>query len=155
VGTQVVGGDALCEVYMIWYDTCTGQIISSQLIDVILGGSCSAPPADPPTNPCIAFVITAGGMYCQTAWGIDWFLEASVSFPTTFLDIRPFPVTLVRWPSAVRNGVTPDAYWNTQVTVRRMDDNNQIDNPAWQASWSWGGVVYWAVREGQGQVGWP
>ena len=337
IGTQVVGGEPLCEVWMIWYDPCTGEIVYSQLIDIIVGGSCSAPPVDPPGNPCVAFTITAGGVYCQTEWGIDWYLNASVSFPNTFLDIRPFPVTLVRWPSAVRNGGTPsasssgtldyiaygggdeddpeagdwrdvtltlsltpaspllfftmpqigtlalpdvgpdgppvtfqfelpshpaaggsllagqvsglaelppdmplfagsatsayrlfwslsyeaydkdcepgpdpetgtfncqlsgqsieddghweyewenqnmggeitpdmviglpseiaadldgdgtpDAYWNHQVTVRRMDDNNQIDNPTWQASWSWGGVVYWAVREGQGQVGWP
>jgi hypothetical protein len=36
-----------------------------------------------------------------------------------------------------------------------MDEANQVDNPAWAASWNWGGAVYWAVREGQGQIGWP
>jgi hypothetical protein len=50
---------------------------------------------------------------------------------------------------------SPDAYWNHLVTVRRMDENNRIDNPQWQGSWAWGGAVYWAVREGQGQIGGP
>ena len=49
----------------------------------------------------------------------------------------------------------PDAYWNHNLTIRRMDEGNRVDNPAWTASWNWGGAVYWAVREGQGQVGWP
>jgi len=49
----------------------------------------------------------------------------------------------------------PDAYWNHNLTIRRMDEGNRVDNPEWAASWNWGGVVYWAVREGQGQVGRP
>jgi hypothetical protein len=49
----------------------------------------------------------------------------------------------------------PDAYWNHNLTIRRMDEANRVDNPLWAASWNWGGAVYWAVREGQGQVGWP
>ena len=53
-----------------------------------------------------------------------------------------------------RNG-TPDAFWNTNVTIRRMDEAGRVDNPEWAASWNWGGVVYWAVREAQGQIGWP
>jgi len=50
---------------------------------------------------------------------------------------------------------TPDAYWNFNVTIRRMNEANLINDPAWQRSWNWGGRVYWAVREGQGQIGWP
>jgi hypothetical protein len=48
-----------------------------------------------------------------------------------------------------------DAFWNYSVTIRRMDEGNRIDNGTWAGSWSWGGAVYWAVREGQGQIGWP
>lgn len=48
-----------------------------------------------------------------------------------------------------------DAYWNYNVTIRRMNDNNRIDDNEWERSWNWGGTVYWAVREGQGQIGWP
>jgi hypothetical protein len=48
-----------------------------------------------------------------------------------------------------------DAFWNHQVTIRRMDEGGRVDNAQWAASWNWGGAVYWAVREGQGQVGWP
>lgn len=50
---------------------------------------------------------------------------------------------------------TPDAYWDNDLTLRRMDDNNRVDNPRYQRSWNWGGTIYWAVREGQGQIGWP
>jgi hypothetical protein len=50
---------------------------------------------------------------------------------------------------------TPDAYWDNNLTLRRMDDANRIDNPTYARSWSWGGTIYWAVREGQGQIGWP
>jgi len=49
----------------------------------------------------------------------------------------------------------PDAFWNRLVTIRRMDDNNSIAG-RWAASYSFGGgVVYWGVREGQAQIGWP
>ena len=50
---------------------------------------------------------------------------------------------------------TADAYWDNKLTLRRMDDNNRVDNPQYQKSWNWGGIIYWAVREGQGQIGWP
>ena len=49
----------------------------------------------------------------------------------------------------------PDAYWDNNLTIRRMDDNNHVDSPRYQRSWNWGGIIYWAVREGQGQIGWP
>jgi hypothetical protein len=48
-----------------------------------------------------------------------------------------------------------EAYWNYNVTIRRMNENNRVDDPVWARSWNWGGAVYWAVREGQGQIGWP
>jgi hypothetical protein len=48
-----------------------------------------------------------------------------------------------------------DAYWDHNLTLRRMDEANSVDNPTYRRSWSWGGLIYWAVREGQGQIGWP
>jgi hypothetical protein len=36
-----------------------------------------------------------------------------------------------------------------------MDDSGSVDNPTYRRSWNWGGLIYWAVREGQGQIGWP
>ena len=55
----------------------------------------------------------------------------------------------------INNDGTPDAYWDTNLTLRRMDDAGSISNPQYQRSWNWGGIIYWAVREGQGQIGWP
>jgi hypothetical protein len=48
-----------------------------------------------------------------------------------------------------------EAYWDHNLTLRRMDEANSVDNPTYRRSWSWGGLIYWAVREGQGQIGWP
>lgn len=39
--------------------------------------------------------------------------------------------------------------------LRRMDDSDRVDNSRYQRSWNWGGIIYWAVRERQGQIGWP
>jgi hypothetical protein len=48
-----------------------------------------------------------------------------------------------------------DAYWNSNLTIRRMDETGRVDNPQWAASWNWGGSVYWAVREAQALIGSP
>jgi hypothetical protein len=55
----------------------------------------------------------------------------------------------------LNNDGTPDAYWDNNLTLRRMDEGGSISNPQYQRSWNWGGIIYWAVREGQGQIGWP
>jgi len=55
----------------------------------------------------------------------------------------------------MNNDGTPDAYWDNKLTLRRMDDTGSISNPQYARSWNWGGIIYWAVREGQGQIGWP
>jgi hypothetical protein len=55
----------------------------------------------------------------------------------------------------VNNEGTPDAYWDNNLTLRRMDESGSVSNPQYQRSWNWGGVICWAVREGQGQIGWP
>jgi hypothetical protein len=49
----------------------------------------------------------------------------------------------------------PDAYWGRLSFIRRMDDTGSVNNPEWAHSYSWGAWWYWAVREGQGQIGWP
>jgi hypothetical protein len=55
----------------------------------------------------------------------------------------------------LNNDGTPDAYWDNNLTLRRMDDAGSVTNPRYQRSWNWGGTIYWGVREGQGQIGWP
>ncbi len=69
------------------------------------------------------------------------------------------PTAVQNLPAAlmadVNNDGTPDAYWDNNLTLRRMDDSNSVSNPKYQRSWNWGGIIYWAVREGQGQIGWP
>jgi hypothetical protein len=311
-------------------DNCTGQVIEPNAddIDEI---PCSPQQATPPQHPCTTFSVSSGGITCNNA---EWNVKARVTFPANFLDVRPFPVTLVRWPTAVRNGGmsessgsggkdyisngggsennpregdwkdlrliltlrpagpmfvtlpligdlmlpdqgatgsptiiqwevpshpaagggplagsisgldelpgdmpvfvgkghapyklfwelryyeyqaikecvdgpngngnyncgggtghkavvgyewkrhssggeippsavqnipasvkadlngdgTADAYWDNNLTLRRMNNNDRVDDPQYQRSWNWGGIIYWAVREGQGQIGWP
>ena len=66
--------------------------------------------------------------------------------------VQDMPAALM---ADINNDGTPDAYWDNNLTLRRMDDNNRGDSPRYQRSWNWGGFIYWAVREGQGQIGWP
>jgi hypothetical protein len=69
------------------------------------------------------------------------------------------PSAVANLPAAlmadVNNDGIPDAYWDNNLTLRRMDGSGSVSNPQYQRSWNWGGIIYWAVREGQGQIGWP
>lgn len=69
------------------------------------------------------------------------------------------PTAVQNLPAALMADINqdgmPDAYWDNNLTLRRMDNNNRVDSPRYQHSWNWGGIIYWAVREGQGQIGWP
>jgi hypothetical protein len=49
----------------------------------------------------------------------------------------------------------PDAYRGRLSFIRRMDDAGSVTNPQWAHSYSWGAWWYWAIREAQGQIGWP
>jgi len=48
-----------------------------------------------------------------------------------------------------------DVYNDWTVVIRRMDESGNVNNPAYAHSYSWGSIWYFAVREGQGQIGWP
>jgi hypothetical protein len=69
------------------------------------------------------------------------------------------PSAVANLPSAlmadINNDGTPDAYWDNNLTLRRMDEAGSVSHPQYRRSWNWGGIIYWAVREGQGQIGWP
>jgi len=68
------------------------------------GGGTSTPP--PPTSPCknLSFDPGSGAINCE--WKFQWELEAGVSMPPIVIDARPYPVTLVNWPTAMRvNGL--------------------------------------------------
>ena len=69
------------------------------------------------------------------------------------------PASVANLPMSIgadlNNDGVMDSYWNRNLTLRRMDDGGSVDNPTYRRSWNWGGTIYWAVREGQGQIGWP
>lgn len=328
VTTYEPDGNGTCTMLELIVDICSGQIMAPGDVDYEL--ACPTVSEPPPQHPCDTFVVTAGRITCNAVDG--WEIEATVRFPEVYLDVRPFPATLVRWPTAIRGGGLPpssgsgtqdyfgtgspgnpnvgdmsnirltltlspasplyvtlphigtlalanagssgapqiiqwevpshpeagggplarnvsgmdelpgdmplfvgsgraayglswrltyqvyqgieecvsgpngngnyncgggtghkeitgyewqprsnggdippsavanlpgsvaadlngdgvaDAYWDTNLTLRRMDDSGSVDNPTYRRSWNWGGAIYWAVREGQGQIGWP
>lgn len=93
----------------------------------------------------------AGGSGHRVVTGYEWQRRSSGG--------EIAPASVANLPSAIaadlnHDGV-PDAYWNRNLTLRRMDDADSVENPTYRRSWNWGGTIYWAVREGQGQIGWP
>jgi len=104
---QVTSYDAetgTCDAIPIWVDNCTGQPVESGG-DAVDDMPCTLQASSPP-HPCTVFSVGGGGITCTNT---EWQVTARVSFPETFLDVRPYPVTLVRWPTALRNGGTPNA----------------------------------------------
>lgn len=93
-----------CKVFPIRVDNCTGEIIG--IIEQIGNISCEMPDISPPQNPCTNFSVGAGGITCTNT---GWKVSARVTFPEIYLDVRPYPATLVRWPTAVRNGGMPES----------------------------------------------
>ena len=92
----------ICEIVRREVDVCTGEVLWEDSAPAYIECSTSPPEA---SNPCTTFTITPGGISCDS----EWTVAANVSFPDTFLDLRPFPATLVRWPTAVRCGGLPPA----------------------------------------------
>lgn len=93
----------MCQAYPEVVDNCTGQGLFT--IDVVMDISCE-PESTPPQHPCDTFTIGAGGITCSN---LGWNVSARVTFPEMYLDVRPYPVTLVRWPTAIRNGGMPSS----------------------------------------------
>ena len=93
-----------CKVFPIRVDNCTGEIIG--ISEQIASMSCSVPDTSPPQQPCTTFSVSAGGITCTNS---GWNISARVTFPEIYLDVRPYPATLVRWPTAVRNGGMPES----------------------------------------------
>ena len=93
-----------CKVFPIRVDNCTGEIIG--ISEQIASMSCSVPDTSPPQPPCTTFSVSAGGITCTNS---GWNVSARVTFPEIYLDVRPYPATLVRWPTAIRNGGMPES----------------------------------------------
>lgn len=94
----------MCRLSPVWVDNCTGQVIETagNAVDDV---PCQMP--EPPSpSPCDTFSVSNGGITCGTS---RWQVQARVSFPKVYLDVRPYPATLVRWPTAIRNGGLPES----------------------------------------------
>jgi len=61
------------------------------------------------------------------------------------------PASMINMPPEMRadlngDGVA-DAIWNRNFVIRRMNDINRVDDPVWRRQWSFGGLIYWGVRD--------
>ena len=96
-------GEGVCSIWEYRVDDCSGVIVFGGTTGL---GEC--PQAIPqPQHPCDSFSVTSGGITCNA---FDWNVRARVTFPDIYLDLRPYPATLVRWPTAVRNGGMPEVF---------------------------------------------
>jgi len=103
-GTQILSYDAATNTCttVAGFFSCDGVMVEGG--EITEGLPCSS--GTPAENPCDTFSVTTSGITCGIT---EWKVSARVTFPETYLDVRPYPATLVRWPSAVRNGGEPEA----------------------------------------------
>ncbi len=96
-----VSGPGECTGIPIYVDNCTGEMLgyASEQPGTF---ACNVPTQE---NPCVIFQAGPGGITC----GTEWLVSASVGYPETFLDLRPYPASLVRWPTAARCSALPAA----------------------------------------------
>ena len=93
---------------------------------------------------------SAGEFTGHREWG--WKRGSKTTVITPDMAINQVPAGML---ADLNGDGKPDAYWGRLSFIRRMDDAGNVNNPEWAHSYSWGPVWYWAVREGQGQIGWP
>ena len=104
---QLPVGQEYCRTYDALYDAC-GNFIRRypDWNGVAVCPPTGPTPPPPPITPCkvLYFDPNSGTVTCD--WKFQWYLEASVSMPPIVIDARPYPVTLVKWPTAMRvNGL--------------------------------------------------
>lgn len=95
-------GPGMCYGAIESWDVCANP---NKMLEWHLGTfPCSAGTPTPPplASPCknLSYDPNSGAINCK--WKFQWELEAGVSMPPIVIDARPYPVTLVSWPTAMR-----------------------------------------------------
>ena len=102
------GGKAQCITNSVELDSCN-KVIAVYGRTGEGGVDCPGqnPTPAPPTsnnNNCSSLVYSNGTVSCK--WNFQWQLSASVTMPPIVIDVRPYPATLVSWPTTYRiNGL--------------------------------------------------
>lgn len=100
---------SVCYVVVREQDVCSGSFRGDPATRET---ACPAPSAR--GNPCVdesgrpLLSIGPDGVSCGRA-GSRWRVEARVAFPPFTVDVRPYPATVVGWPTAVRLSSLPPA----------------------------------------------
>lgn len=90
---------SVCHLVEMLIDVCTGEILWAD-VDYDQSLPCQLTADETDSNPCTVIEVRGDGIHCISRW----YVEAQVGFPEAFLDARPYPATLVRWPTGVRCG---------------------------------------------------
>jgi hypothetical protein len=87
---------------------------------------------------------------------LDYFDNYSWKHYSKTIQILPGDVANLPagWGLDLDGDGTADAYGGG-VTILRMNDAGNTNDPVWRHAYSWGGVWYQAVRQAQGQITWP
>ena len=104
---KLPNGQQYCSLMNGVYDKCSNFLYWATGGMPVGIAKCSGPattstPVPPPISPCKNLFLdpSTGSVSCQ--WDFQWELIASVSMPPIVIDTRPYPVTLVNWPTIMR-----------------------------------------------------
>jgi hypothetical protein len=93
-----------CFMWLIQRDACIGHIYLATVTSTwrSCGGTEEPPVVKPPDDCDLQVSWTGSGFLGSCINHTNWECVASIPLPPTYIDVRPFPVTLVRWPTAIR-----------------------------------------------------
>jgi len=107
-----IDGVQQCERHQAFFDSC-GNVIKwsiQQMGDEMAACTNSSSTQTPPSSnsggnsgntPATCSLDGSNGSI-SCSWNFQWKLEASVTMPPIVIDTRPYPVTLVNWPTTMR-----------------------------------------------------
>jgi hypothetical protein len=101
-----IGGKAQCITYSVELDSCNKVLVvygrtGEGGVDCPGQSPTQAPSGNSgSSNNCSSLVYSGGSISCK--WNFPWQLFASVTMPPIVIDVRPYPATLVNWPTTYR-----------------------------------------------------
>ena len=104
-------GQMYCSVMNAAFDHCGNFLhwgLGRMPLSAAPCNTTTTPVAPTPHSPCKVLSYNGGNITCD--WDFQWNLSAAVSMPPIVIDARPYPVTLVNWPTTFRvNGLSSNS----------------------------------------------
>lgn len=84
---------------------------------------CDMPNTTSSQHPNTSFYVIAVGItYANSGWTVS----ACVNFPEIYLDVCPYPTTLVCWPTFVLNGGLPESSGSGSADYMAVEPGNAV-----------------------------